>query len=78
MIDFDHHSRHKKLKQVTQESSWKVIICEDNVSCTPNISKEVKETESSYSPQHITKEMEHVSVSEEKWVVKLSGNDYVE
>ena len=78
LIEFDHGGRHPDVQeQMTGKSSWKVITCKDKVSCTPNIPKEVKETETSYSVQHITKEMKHVSVSEEEWGVKLSGNDDV-
>lgn len=74
LIDFDHCGGHHDVqKQMTGKSSWKVIECMDEIPCTHDILKEPKKTDTSYSSQHITKEMGNVSISEKEEAVGLFG-----
>lgn len=80
LIEFNYRGKHRDIKnQMEGKSSWEVIICEDKVSCTPNIPEEAKKTDTPYSfEHHITQEMGDISVSKEEWAVNLFGNDDVE
>lgn len=71
LIDFDNWGGHQEVTAAINAGPLETTECE--ISYIPNIPQETKKTETSYSLQHITREIEHVSISEEEGTVELSG-----